>query len=227
MANHDPHETAQQPAPARGGRHARPRAAVRSWLQPVLIGLTLVAAFITCYVGLARDPQPHRIPVAVVGGLAAEVETALGESIEVHRVADTGAARAALTGNDVVATLDGSGTALTLHTAGANGRSTTSAVHRLVDAYAAGAGRDLTVIDQVPLARYDTNGLAGFYVAFGVSLAGFVLAQNALGLSRQLGLWQRFALLGGFSAAAGTVAAVLAGPVLDAVPAPWRRWPSR
>ncbi|WP_254550740.1 hypothetical protein [Catellatospora tritici] len=220
-------ETAHPPdqsvgASARPGRHAaRAAVPVRPWLQPVLIGLVLVAAFITCYVGIQRNPQPHRIPVAVVGaGLALDVDAALGESVEVHRVADVAAAKAALGERDVVAALTGSGSKLTLRTAGANGRSTTTAVQRLVTAYAQGADRPLTVTDDVPLTRYDTNGLAGFYVAFGVSLAGFVLAQNALGLSRLLPLRHRFTLLAGFAAAAGTVAAVLAGPVLGAVPAP-------
>lgn len=64
------------------------------------------------------------------------------------------------------------------------------------------------------------RGLAGFYVAFGVTLAGFVLASNVLGLAKLLHLRHRFWLLGGASAAIGTLAAIIAGPLLGAVPAP-------
>ncbi|GIG00066.1 hypothetical protein [Catellatospora citrea] len=206
----------------RGARHCgHPRRSVRPWLQPAIIGLALVAAFITCYIGLQRNPQPHRIPIAVVGNrLAADIDSALGQSADVHPVTTLEAAQSALISRDVVAAVEDSGSTLTLQVAGANGRSTTNAVQRLVNAYATGAERDLTVVDAVPLTHYDANGLAGFYVAFGVSLAGFVLAQNALGLAGRLRLRQRFALLAGFAAAAGLVAAVLAGPVLGAVPAP-------
>ncbi|GHJ43608.1 hypothetical protein Cs7R123_09500 [Catellatospora sp. TT07R-123] len=214
--------SAAPPAPApSGGRHAAPRRPIRPWLQPAVIGLVLVAAFITCYVGLQRDPRPHRVPIAVVGdSLAADLRTALGDSAEVHPVATVAAARSALTGRDVVAAVSADGGGLTLQVAGANGRSTTGAVQRLVGAYAAGTGRTVAVTDAVPLAGHDANGLAGFYLAFGVSLAGFVLAQSALGLTAQLRLRHRLTLLLGFAPAAGLVAAVLAGPVLGAVPAP-------
>ncbi|MET8536754.1 hypothetical protein ABZV67_34135 [Streptomyces sp. NPDC005065] len=79
----------------------------------------------------------------------------------------------------------------------------------------------MTVVDAVPLARYDSHGLAGFYVAFGVMLSGFVLAQNTLGLARLLHLRHRFVLMAGVSLTTGVLAAVLAGPVLGAVPAPF------
>lgn len=200
--------------------HRRPP--VRSWLQPTLIALVVVAAFIGCYVGLQRDPQPHQVPIAVTTpDLPGEIHQALGDSVDIHPAADTGAARDALERHDVVAALSTDGPdGLRLEIAGADGASTTSAVKSLVGTYAHDAGKHLTTEDVVPLTHFDARGLAGFYVAFGVTLAGFVLGSNALGLAGHLNLRHRFRLLAGASVAIGTVAAIVAGPALGAVPAP-------
>ncbi|MFD7441704.1 hypothetical protein [Streptomyces sp. NPDC059909] len=198
------------------------RPPVRAWLQPTLIALIVVAAFIGCYVGLQRDPQPHQVPIAVTGpDLPGEIHQALGDAVEVQPAADAETARHALERHDVVAALSTDSTGrLHLQIAGAAGTSTTSAVNNLVSAYAHGAGKHVTTEDVVPLARFDARGLAGFYMAFGVTLAGFVLGSNALGLAGVLHLRHRFRLLAGASVAIGTVAAIIAGPVLEAVPAP-------
>lgn len=204
--------------------HHRRRIPVRAWLQPFLIGLIIVSAFVSCYIGLSRDPQPHRIPVAVTGPqLATKVQHGLGDSIDVRRVDSAGEARDALRHRDVVAALDTEhrGKALKLDVASANGLSTTTTVTKIVTAYAKGADQRVTVSDVVPLDRYDSRGLAGFYVSFGVTLSGFVLAQNVLGLSNLLHLRHRFTLMTAFSAASGLVAAAIAGPILGSVPAPF------
>ncbi|MFF4689881.1 hypothetical protein [Streptomyces sp. NPDC001307] len=198
------------------------RPPVKAWLQPALIALIVVAAFISCYIGLQRNPQPHHIPIAVTApGLPDRIHQALGTSVEVHPATGAEAARRALEHRDVVAALssDGHG-GLLLEVAGANGASTTSAVKTLVSAYAHGAGKHITTEDVLPLARFDARGLAGFYMAFGVTLAGFVLGSNAVGLAGLMRLRHRFWLLSGASVAIGTLAAIIAGPVLGAVPAP-------
>lgn len=195
---------------------------VRAWLQPTLIALIVVAAFLGCYIGLQRDPQPHQVPIAVTGPeLPGQIRQALGDGVEVHPAADAAAARHALERHEVVATLstDGPGR-LRLQIAGADGPSTTTAVKNLVGAYASGAGTHVTVEDVVPLSHFDARGLAGFYMAFGVTLAGFVLGSNALGLAGLMRLRHRFWLLSGASLAIGTLAAIIAGPILEAVPAP-------
>ncbi|PKW09153.1 hypothetical protein SAMN05428944_3693 [Streptomyces sp. 1222.5] len=196
---------------------------VRLWLQPTVIALVVVAAFIGCYVGLQRNPQPHRVPVAVAGQeLSGEVSQVLGDSVDVHPVADAARGRAEVERRDVVAAISGRAASdrLRLEVGGANGQSTTTAVRSLIGAYAHGSGQRLTTVDVVPFARFDSRGLAGFYLAFGVTLAGFVLAQNVLGLANRLHLRHRFWLLSGASVAIGIVATVIAGPILGAVPAP-------
>lgn len=206
--------------------HRKDGIPVRSWLQPALIALIIVSAFISCYVGLQRSPQPHRLPIAVSSrNLPAQIGQALGDAVEVHPAATAGDARTALERHDVVAALSPArgGDALHLDVAGANGLSTTTAVKNLISTYGHEAHLDVTIRDLVPLDRYDSRGLAGFYVSFGVSLAGFVLAQNTLALANLLHLRHRLVLITGFSAISGVTAAGIAGPVLGAVPAPF--WP--
>ncbi|MFF0290643.1 hypothetical protein [Streptomyces sp. NPDC005262] len=213
------------PGEASAPRHPGPssRPPLRTLLQPAVIALVLVSAFISCYVGLQRDPKPHQLPVAVVGStLAHKMELSLRDSVDVHPAVSAAAARQAVERHDVVAALSSHGAGqLSLEVAGANGLSTTGAVKSVVSAYAAGSGQQVTTTDVVPLAPFDGRGLAGFYVSFGVTLAGFVLAQNALGLANVLHLRHRFWLLTGVSVAVGAVAAIIAGPVLNAVPAPF------
>jgi hypothetical protein len=202
---------------------ARPKVPVRAWLQPAIVGLVIVSAFVGLYVALQRNPQAHGVPLAVTGPqLAAEVRQALGDRVDVHQAADAASARSAVLHRDAVAALgpDGNG-GLRLDVAGANGLSTTNAVIGLATTYANRSGQHLQTADIVPLARFDSRGLCGFYVAFGVTLAGFVIAQNTLGLGHVLPLRHRFRLIWGFSAACGAVAAAITGPVLGALPAPF------
>ncbi|MEU7628614.1 hypothetical protein AB0C34_01325 [Nocardia sp. NPDC049220] len=197
---------------------------MRAWLQPVIIGLFVVSAFVACYGGLQRNPQPHGVPLAVTGQqLATEVRQTLGDRVDVHEAAGPASAHRAVLHRDVVAALgptDDDG-GLRLDVAGANGQSTTAAVTGLAATYANQAVLHLETADIVPLAEFDSRGLCGFYVVFGVTLAGFVLAQNTLGLGHVLLLRHRFRLIWGFSAACGLTAAALAGPALGAVPAPF------
>ncbi|MDH6465664.1 hypothetical protein M2302_005866 [Micromonospora sp. A200] len=196
---------------------------MRAWLQPAIIGLIVVSAFVGLYVGLQRNPEPHGVPLAVTGQqLATEVQQTLGDRVDVHQAADAASGRRAVLHRDAVAALgpDGAG-GLRLDVAAANGLSTTNAVTGLAATYANQAGQHLQTADIVPLAKFDSRGLCGFYVAFGVTLAGFVIAQNTLGLGHVLALRHRFRLIWGFSAACGTLAAAIAGPILGALPAPF------
>ncbi|WP_235579048.1 hypothetical protein [Rhodococcus sp. Leaf225] len=201
-------------------RDVSARPPVRAWLQPLVIAGLIAAAFIGMYVGLQRDPTPRSVPVAAVGTeLAESLSQALGDSVDVRAVPDSEAGTALLTGRDVVAVLSlTSPSVFDLDVAGANGPSTVGAVERLVGVYARSTGAQVVTEDVVPLVRYDSRGTAGFYVAFGVSLASFVLAQMLMMVSAHLHLRHRLATVTVFAALVGVLAAVLAGPVLGALP---------
>lgn len=214
---------ASSDAAAERGPEPEGRTPVGVWLQPALIALVLASAFIACYIGLQRDATPHHLPVAVLGSqLSEQVQNTLGDAVTTQPSGSAAAAHTALEDRDVVAVLAQEAPGrLVLHVAGANGLSTTTAVENLLTAYAHRAGQGLSITDDVPLVAYDSRGLAGFYLAFGVTLAGFVLAQNTLALSARMRLRHRLTLIVACSAAVGLVGAILAGPMLGAVPAPF------
>ncbi|QRP43294.1 carboxypeptidase-like regulatory domain-containing protein [Amycolatopsis sp. FDAARGOS 1241] len=194
----------------------------RWWWQPLGISLLLVLVFIGLYVGFQRSPQPYQVPVAVAGGqLRDELAGAAGQAVDVVPVADRAAGDTLLHHGDAVAILTSQAGHLQLDVAGASGATTVSAAEKLVTAFAQHTGQHLVITDVLPLSAFDSKGMSGFYVAFGVTLASFALAQNLLAAARRIQLRHRMAALAGFAVLSGVVAATLAGPVFGALPAPF------
>ena len=187
----------------------------------VLVAMTVAGAFAGLYIGLQKAPTPHHLPVAVVGTQVADAAgDALGDRADV-RTADTPSdARDLVRSRDAVAALVPGSDGWTLYTAGAEGRSATTAATTMLSGVAAGAGASVTrTQDVVPLATNDTQGIAGFYLVFGTTLAAFILAQvmNSLGTLARLRTRIIVTVVGSIAAAA--VVAVIAGPIDGAVPA--------
>ncbi|KAD3456005.1 hypothetical protein GD627_14950 [Arthrobacter yangruifuii] len=190
----------------------------------VMVGAAVAAAFVGLYVGLQRDPQPDHLPIAVVGTEMAEgASHAWGERVTVLQAADTAAATQLLQDHAAVAALvpDPGAPGLDLLTAGANGRSAVGAATALAAGLAEAVKQPiLSTTDVVPLAAQDMQGLSGFYLVFGVTLASFILAQIMYSVAALVRLrWRVLTLVVG-AAAIAAVAAILAGPVYGAVPAP-------
>lgn len=192
----------------------------------VLVGMLIAGAFVGMYIGLQRAPAPTNLPIAITDArLADAAADRLGDAAEVHEVASDDEARRLVQDRDVVAALVPGPEGAALYMAGADGRSATGAatamITGLVEGAGAGAGATITQVeDLVPLVRNDAQGLAGFYLVFGTTLAAFILAQIMYAVAGLARLRTRVmtAVIG--SVAAAAVAAVIAGPVFDAVPAP-------
>ncbi|WP_146236297.1 hypothetical protein [Curtobacterium sp. MCBD17_023] len=187
----------------------------------VLVAMAIAGAFAGLYIGLQKAPVPHHLPVAVVGAqLADAASTALGDSADVRPVDSAAAARALVRSHDVVAALVPAADGSMLAVAGADGRSATGAATALLSGVARAGGVPVTrTQDLVPLVTGDGQGIAGFYLVFGTTLAAFVLAQIMNSLGALAGLRVRVAVTVIGSIAAAVVVAVIAGPVAGAVPA--------
>lgn len=190
----------------------------------IIVTALVAAAFVGLYVGLQRNPQPHQLPLAVVGtDLADGASRTLGAHAAVLPAADEAAARQLLLEHRAVAALaprsDAAG--LDLITAGANGRSAVGAASAMAAGVAEAARLPIvSTTDAVPLAGQDLQGLSGFYLVFGVTLASFILAQIMYSVAALVRLrWRILTLVIGAAAIAAT-AAVLAGPAYGAVPSP-------
>ncbi|WP_146242518.1 hypothetical protein [Curtobacterium sp. MCPF17_047] len=190
-------------------------------ITQVIVAMTVAGAFAGLYIGLQKSPVPHHLPVAVANAqLARAATTALGDSADVRSVRTTTAAEELVRSHDVVAALVPEADGSTLYTAGANGRSATAAATTMLSRVAQAGGSDIVrTQDLVPLFTSDSQGIAGFYLVFGTTLAAFILAQvmNALAALARLRVRIVVTVVG--SVAAAIVVAVIAGPVDGAVPA--------
>ena len=195
----------------------------RAWLQLVITGLIIGAAFIAVYVGLQRDPEPTRLPLAVVGEqLATSAHTGFGDSVDVHQVASLADGQTLVRDGNAVAVLGAtSATALQLDYAGASGLSESGAARQLVGGLAQHIGASVQERDIVPLVKYDGRGLSAFYVVFGVTLSSFVLAQGLTAVTALVRLRHRLYAMAGFAVVIGVVAAVIAGPIYGSLNAPF------
>ncbi|WP_345518759.1 hypothetical protein [Nocardioides conyzicola] len=187
----------------------------RTWIPLVITGLIIGAAFIGVYVGLQRSPEPHHLPIAVVGDeLTTAARTGLGDKVEITKVSSLTDGAALVRDGDAIAVVGAtSPTALRLEYAGASGFSESGAARQLVGGLAAEGGFTVEEADIVPLVAYDSRGLSAFYVVFGVTLSSFVLAQGLTGATATVRLRHRLYAMAGFAVAIGLIAATIAGPI--------------
>jgi hypothetical protein len=193
----------------------------QAWIPLVITGLIIGAAFIAVYVGLQRDPVPNHLPVAAVGSrLATATQAGLGDTVTVTQVPTIEDGAAMVRNGDVVAVVEAaSRTSLRVEYASASGFSESGAALKLASRLAARAGFKPDETDIVPLVRYDSRGLSGFYVVFGVTLASFVLAQGLTAVTSRVRLRHRIAAMGGFAVVIGLISAAIAGPLYGSLPA--------
>jgi len=191
-------------------------------ISQILIGVLIVGAFVGVYVGLQREPTPNHLPLAVVGSaLAVPAQGALGQKATITTSANASAAEQLVKNHKVVAALIPTESGLRLVTAGAAGRSATAAATAIAARIAAAAHMKITSTeDLVPLAKYDAQGLSGFYVVFGSTLAAFIVAQILQSMASIIRLrWRVVTVIVG-SVASALIATILAGPIYGAIPAP-------
>lgn len=215
---------ARQPAAA--GPPSAP-GPVAAFAQPLGIGLLIALAFVLTYLAALHKPQPHRLPVGVVApsGVVVQLQRSLstraGDAVTLRPVGDVTAARHQLQQGQIVAAyLPSQGQAARLLVAGAQGTAVTQTVTGVFTGVVQGqgGGTRLQVEDVVPLSAEDPRGSSGFYVIFGVTLAGFIFGQTSHLYSRRLSLGQRLVQALGFAVLAGLAGALTAGPLFGVLP---------
>ncbi|MEV6396926.1 DUF3533 domain-containing protein [Streptomyces sp. NPDC051907] len=194
--------------------------------------LALQLAFITSYIGAFHKPTPHEIPLAVAAPSAQVADQAVrrlselpGDPLDPRAVADQATAVRQIENRDVDGALivDPRGSVDRLLVASASGASLSQALAAVVGRAEAAQQRRLTIVDVVPDAPGDARGLSSFYLVVGWCVGGYlcaaILAISAgarpANTARAL---IRLGVLLLYSLVAGLLGAVIAGPVLDALP---------
>lgn len=204
-----------------------PRAAL------LVIGvLALQLAFIASYLGAFHQPSPHRVPVAVVAPQQSQQELADrlggldGEPLDVSlRTTDRAEAERRLLDRDIDGALvvDPSGDTDTLLVANGAGASLGQALEEVFGQVQRNQDRKLRTEDLAPPAAGDARGLSAFYVVIGWCVGGYLCAAilamsygaRPANVNRAL---IRLAVLALYAVASGFGGAVVAGPLLDALP---------
>jgi hypothetical protein len=172
---------------------------------PIIVALlALQAVLVLLFVAPARDPQPHRVPVGVVGPAPAP----RGDAFEVHRYSDADAARTAIREREVYGAVAPAERRVLV----------ASAASPVVAQAVAELGSGLQVEDVVPIASGDPRGAALNGLFLPLMIATFPLAA-LLGRMRP----SRRRALGvvvGFSALSGLALTALLR-AMDALPGPY------
>ncbi|WP_374773288.1 DUF3533 domain-containing protein [Streptomyces sp. NBC_01310] len=198
----------------------------------VLGVLVLQLAFVTSYIGAFHHPRPSEIPIAVAAPRAPAAEQAAqqlaalpGTPLDPRVVGTEAAALDQVRDREVDGALivDPAGTTDRLLVASGAGASLSQALEEVVGRAERAQGRTVRVTDVAPAAPGDSRGLSAFYLVIGWCVGGYLCAAilaisagarpaNAHRAVIRLGALLVYAL------AAGLLGAVIAGPVLDALP---------
>lgn len=198
----------------------------------VLGVLLLQLAFITSYIGAFHDPKPHKIPIAVVTPEAQLTEQTVAQLRELpdtplapRAADDEAAALEKIRDRDVDGALvvNPLGTTDKLLVASGGGASLSQALTEVVQAVEGAQNRTVQVVDAVPEGKGDARGLSSFYLVVGWCVGGYLCAA-ILAISAgarpanpaRAGI--RLGALLAYSVVAGLAGAVIAGPILDALP---------
>ncbi|MFI0981549.1 DUF3533 domain-containing protein [Streptomyces sp. NPDC021093] len=210
-----------------------PRAAL------LVIGcLALQLLFITSYVGALHHPKPQDIKVAVVapGGAAEQLSEQLrelpGSPLDPRPLASEAVARQEMMNRDIDAALvvDPRGKADTLLVASGQGRSETRVLEQIFTGVAKSQQRTVAFKDIAPASTQDANGLSSFYLVVGWCVGGYLCAA-ILAISagarpantKRAGI--RLGAMAVYAVVSGLLGAVVAGPILSALPGSlWGLW---
>ncbi|MDH2391485.1 ABC transporter permease [Streptomyces sp. HNM0663] len=208
------------------------RNAVTPRAAALVIGvLALQLLFIASYIGALHHPDPKDVKVAVVAPPQA-AEQAIerlralpGDPLDPRALTDEQDARGQMLQRDIDAALliDPRSTEDTLLTASGQGAAETRALIRIFEQVERAQQRTLAVEDVAPASAGDAGGLSSFYLVVGWCVGGYlcaaVLAISAgarpANSSRAL---LRLAVMALYSVVSGLLGAVIAGPVLGALP---------
>lgn len=216
-----------------GGFLAEIKDAVTTRAALLVLGvLALQLAFITSYVGAFHHPKPSEIPLAVAAPaapIAAQTAKQLGalpgKPLDARAVEDEAAALEQIQNRDVDGALviDPTGKTDRLLVASGGGASLSQALEQIVGLAEKAQGRTVEVVDVAPAAAGDSRGLSSFYLVVGWCVGGYLCAA-ILAISagaRPANIHRAVIRLGAllvYALAAGLLGAVIAGPVLDALP---------
>jgi hypothetical protein len=189
---------------------------LRRVLPSLLIALCSVLAFTGIYTAAYKDPEPHDVPVGVVGSAAAgQLQAGLDRGspggFDVRAYASEAAARSDLLDTEVQGVLVPGAAGDRALITSAFGKSPTDAV---VTAFTAASEPDLAVRDLEPLPADDSRGMSPMWTVLGTVVPSMTFGAMLTLLGAGLPARKRWLMLASFAPLAGVVSAVTADVVV-------------
>ncbi|MET8449701.1 hypothetical protein [Streptomyces sp. NPDC005209] len=193
--------------------------ALRHVLTHLITPLLMCLGMGLAYMGAFVTPEPHHLPVAVVGHgpkakvFAQTVKDAAGDKLDIRTVPTRADAVDLLRSRDVTGAYVPAKKAPELLVASAASDMGATAVEKVFTPVAAEQGAPLKVTDVAPPAADDPTGQGLFFLLIALSIGSYasVAAIGAAGAALSLRVRALLAL--GVSAVVGGIGALLAGPV--------------
>jgi hypothetical protein len=195
---------------------------IRKVATILAIALFMASSFVWAYTVALGRPIPHHLPIGVVGAPSAQILSELevrAHEFDERRYTSREAAIAAVNRQEVPAVIDASVTPPQLLVSSASDPSSARALTQL-DQFAPGRYL-LPIIDLHPLPASDPAGLATFYLVIAATLLGFVTMFQLRANVKTLTLGRWLAVVGILAVVGGAALAVVAGPILGALRAPF------
>ncbi|WP_394428494.1 ABC-2 transporter permease [Streptomyces sp. SGAir0957] len=195
------------------------RAALRHVLTHLLTPLLMCVGMGLAYLGAFAAPEPHHLPVAVVGAgpeakvFAQTVEDKAGDALDVRTLATRDAAVDQLRTRHIDGAYVLGGKAPELIVASAGSDTTVSVVQKIFTPVAARQGAPLKVTDVAPTVSDDPTGQGLFFLLVAVSIGSYASVAVLGGAGAALRMRTRALLAVGVSAVVGLLGAAFAGPV--------------
>jgi hypothetical protein len=186
------------------------------------IALFMASSFVGAYTVALGRPIPHHLPIGVVGAPSAQILSEL--EVRVHEFDERTypsreAAIAAVNRQEVPAVIDAGASPPQLLVSSASDPSSARALMQL-DQFAPGRYL-LPIVDLHPLPASDPAGLATFYLVIAATLLGFVTMFQLRANVKTLTLGRWLGVVGTLAVVGGAALAVVAGPILGALRAPF------
>jgi hypothetical protein len=193
----------------------------------VTIAIVMAALFVASYSLALGRPTPHNIPAGVVGNQAAEVpliaalKSATGHGLALQPFPSAAAAQRAIAEQRIYAALLLAGQRSELLIASAAGTSVARVLEQAANAVAQRDAGSLPVRDLHPLPAGDPQGLVSFYATLAATILGFVTMFQLRANAPQLSLRAWWGAIGMVALAGGLLLALVLGPMIGALPAPF------
>lgn len=214
---------AHESAPASPPGEGVGRGALAALVAIALSALITGGLFAVVYVSIFGEPEPHDLPVAVVGVDARTVQSTAGDRYDIRGVEDIDTAGAQLSHREVYAVihLDMAHRQVDLAYASAEGSSVLAFTQPIAQGISEATHLPLNLSNITPdVAANESPGRSLFFAAFGAALTGFIFSQALHSVSSTFGLSARIrlAMMAIVSVLAGLVVALVLGPWFHVLP---------